>query len=842
MQHKIFLIISFFIFLTSCSKTQGPYGIDDKRGTFNQPIIRITRAPDGPSADRKLMEEQGYHVAKDRMLQIDLMRRLSRGSLSEIFGQDAVSMDEMNWGVTNLPQSAIRSTARVEKDYKDIFDLLQAYADGVNRYIREIPSSNTSLSDQYHFLTKNADYVPDPWQPVDSIAIAESVAYYLSSSLQQKLIFGAMLNEFISLGRTSDFAKFLDLRPFENVSTIKSAMKEGMAPLAFFNRLTGNQAAMAYSNFKCLGMEYPMRPCGIFGEPGSNNWVLSGDYTGTGESIVANDPHLSIQMPMAFYESALDSTPAGGTFKVAGFQVAGLPGVLIGHNDRVAWAMTNNAADVEDVYIEQMDRTGKSVKFQGKTVPITVQNHTLLVRDTLGGISQKQLTLRYVPHHGPIISDHIASISANMVPNTAISYRWTGHSGTTEFVAMMNVDRAHNFNEFKDALQSFEVGAQNIVYADVDGNIGYYSHANYPVRNWENYSTEEGALPYVPLDGTGTFEWKGFRKEVPELYNPPAKRIVTANQDPYGYNEAPNLSNFHDYFGFAYANGVRAARIMTLLEEARKKGPITWQEVQKIQFDHLDGAALKYVAMLRQQNDVAKELSPAGRELFESLLAWDGQMTRNQRQPVMYYAWLREMLTLHYSTAKQFPESLQLKEGETADQSKKRIAENDEMLRMAGFTPYGIMTVYHQWSEALATNDKAIHELLVDSLNNAATSLKNSGLYGKRWGVTHPIQFFNQLAGILPDLFISNVERDGSYDTVDMSGFPIGSTYDKLPERLPNTIGPNFRLIMTLKNGEPIKGYAVVPGGNWDPMKQKDNINQELNMYRNGKMRELVSF
>jgi acyl-homoserine lactone acylase PvdQ len=845
---QFFFLLFFSLFIISCSKTEEPYVVDLSRGTANQAIIKITKALPG-KADRRLFEEQGYHEAKDRLLQMDLMRRLARGTLSEVLGKSALDMDKMNWGVTALPQSAIKAAARIAREEPEINDLLQGFADGVNRFIGELPGANPGLVGDYQFITKSRGYYPTRWEPADSIAIMNSVTFYLSSGLQEKLIYGAMLNKLMGLGRQKDFANFLDLRPLENVSIIKSAMQTS-APLALFNKLTGAGGPVAaYNRFECNNSGFPLKPCATLGQPGSNNWVLNGVFTGTGQSIVANDPHLILRMPMAFYESALDSTPAGGSYKVAGFQIVGIPGILIGHNVYIAWAMTNDPADVEDVYIEQLDRKGQSVLFNGKYVKIITEVKTLQVRDESGNLYPTTITLRTVPHHGPVISDHITSLAENMFPGKILSYRWVGHEGTTETVAMLKVDRAKNFAEFKKALVHVEAGAQNIVYADVDGNIGYYSHGKFPIRPWEKYSVEKGILPYSPMDGSGDYEWKGFRTAVPELYNPPANRIVTANQDPFGYNESENLSNFNDYFGFTFSNGIRAKRIMTLLDNAKQKGPIGVEEVRQIQYDHVDGSAVKFLSLLSDAQ-LKEGLTDSGKQLMGKLTAWDGSMTREADQPIMYYAWLRAMLLRHFSIKTKFPEYLVKNGEETAEEFATRSAsaeyhrelkDGEDMLKRAGLTPYGITTLYHQLGEKLRHRDPAGTDLLLSSLNSAAKDLFDAGLFGQRWGSVHPLRYENSFKNILPDSFLANLERDGSYDTVDMSGFPIDLVYDSLPQNLPNNIGPNFRLIMTLKKSEGIQGYTAVPGGNYDPKNERAQILTELNRYRDGGLRPLVS-
>jgi penicillin amidase len=262
---------------------------------------------------------------------------------------------------------------------------------------------------------------------------------------------------------------------------------------------------------------------------GSNSWVISGDLTDTGMPLLANDPHLGVQMPSIWYEVGLHCVEFGPECQVdvTGFSFAGTPGVVIGHNDRIAWGLTNVGPDVMDLYIEKINpENPDQYEYQGKWVDMDVITEDIQVAG--GDIVEQTVRLT---RHGPIITDvyglgEFADESGIDIPdNFALAVRWTALEPSCVFCAIWKFNKAQNWDEFRTAASGFAVPSQNLVYADIEGNIGYQTPGNIPIRS-------EGHDGMLPVPGwTGEYEWQGYIPfdELPFVYNPPEGFIVTAN-------------------------------------------------------------------------------------------------------------------------------------------------------------------------------------------------------------------------------------------------------------------------------------------------------------------------
>jgi penicillin amidase len=237
--------------------------------------------------------------------------------------------------------------------------------------------------------------------------------------------------------------------------------------------------------------------------------VVSREFAGGDTAFVSNDPHYRLSAPMLFQEAALDSTPAGGSLKVRGYSLVGVPGVLIGHNQKIAWGMTNLSADVDDIYVEVLDGKSQKTAWEGLDsslndvyTALDEEDLTIQVRNGRGSLDPVPFKLRSIRKHGPVFSDHIPEVhkalehigkSQNL--SLVATYRWVGHEKSSEFAAILGVNRASNFSEFKAALSDFRAGAQNLVFADVAGDIGYYGNGNFPNRPYASVAQ----APFVPV-------------------------------------------------------------------------------------------------------------------------------------------------------------------------------------------------------------------------------------------------------------------------------------------------------------------------------------------------------
>jgi penicillin amidase len=528
--------------------------------------------------EHDLFMAQGYVHAQDRFWQMDFWRHIGAGRLSEMFGESQVETDAfirtMGW-----PRLAEQEWEAADTEVKGI---LQAYADGVNAYLSEHKGSRLSLEYAILKLT-NGSYEPEPWLPVHSLTWAKAMSWDLSGNMDDEIRRAVLLPQ-LGEERLADlYPAYPDENPVivpdfqlagspfpgsppADYPAVRAPLNRVLARVEALNRLTGGGQR------------------GL----GSNNWVVAGSRSASGKPILANDPHLAIRIPSIWYENGLHCQPAGDScrFNVVGFSFVGLPAVVIGHNDRIAWGVTNAGPDVQDLYLERLNPDNPDqYEVNGNWESMAVREETIVVA---GG---PPVTIRVrQTRHGPVLSDADEEMGA-LADGTAGaeggplagSLRWTALQPSTNLRAALHIDLAQNFDEFRDALQDWDVPSQNFVYADVDGNIGYQMPGRVPLR-----SSGDGSFPVEGWTGRG--EWTGTIPfgDLPYAYNPPSGFIATANNravdEPYPYllTTMPDL-------------GFRAARIVELLQ-----GQETWtpEAMRQIHADTYNAAAPDLVPVL----------------------------------------------------------------------------------------------------------------------------------------------------------------------------------------------------------------------------------------------------
>jgi len=339
----------------------------------------------------------------------------------------------------------------------------------------------------------------------------------------------------------------------------------------------------------------------------------------------------------------------------------------------------------------------------------------------------------------------------------------------------------------------------------------------------------------VTQGDAGRSEWEGWRSNIPELYNPTAGMIVTANNDPYGYNQGENLSDYHDYFGYRFDVGGRARRIADELS----RGKMSMQGVAKLQFDHMDLIALRFISLIPRKVDF--ELSTRASLLLKKLRDWDGNTSRDREEPVLFHAWLLSLFTVDFERVLVKPELIrELMEGPLFDSFVQ--------------SSMGLSTLYHRMSTVAVTSEGVA--LFKSSLEKTVAQLESSNLGGKRWGELHTVNFFNPLSDVLPNfpVYLPDSGRDGSWETVDVGGFgALPETGGVLPNLLPANFGPNFRMILEIRE-DGIQGWNVLPGGGKEFIPRPDDADsyvalqleedlwREVRLWQAGGHRPLVEF
>ncbi len=581
-----------------------------------------------------LFMAQGYVHAQDRFWQMDFWRHIGSGRLAEMFGKSQVETDKflrtLGWDVAAKKEWENASpTVRLA---------LQAYADGVNAYLADHKGSALSL--EYAVLKLlNPGYSPDPWSPIHTLTWAHVMAWNLGGNLDTEIERAILLRE-LGPERMADlFPPYPDdhpvIVPDFQPSASSDLLEQTLAyPPALEDALRALAAQLQAIN-ALTGKAGP----GL----GSNNWVIAGSRTATGMPILANDPHLAIQMPSIWYEVGLhcvEKTP-DCPVEVTGFTFAGVPGVIIGHNDRIAWGFTNVGPDVQDLYIEKINPDNPlQYEVNGQWVDMEVREETIRV----AGGESIPLQVR-ITRQGPIISDTYKALKdfdrragVEVPEHYAIALRWTGVDPIRTLESIMGLNLAQDWKSFRQAASLFDAPAQNMVYADVDGNIGYQMPGLVPIRK-----KGDGTLP-VP-GWTDEYEWVGFIpfEELPYTFNPERGYVVTANN-------AVVDEKYPYLISKEWAYGYRAQRIVEMIEQAPE--PITLEYVKKMHGDNKVLIAEDLVSVL-QALPLEDERLARARDL---LLGWDYQMNMNSAPAALFAAFWKHLLadTFHDDLPKDF--------------------------------------------------------------------------------------------------------------------------------------------------------------------------------------------
>jgi penicillin G amidase len=580
------------------------------------------------SAD--LFFAQGYVHAQDRFFEMDLRRHITAGRLSELVGPSAEALDTdkvvRTLGWRRVAEQELPLLSASTRQY------LQAYADGVNAYVSG--RSASQLGVEYAVLDLQLpSYRVEPWTPVDSLAWLKAMAWDLKSNYDDEVT-RARLSASLPVKRIEQlyppypFSEHAPIIPSSTGSSSASAVPVGSLDAL---RTSGGEHAVQLAQQALDAVPALLgRGDGI----GSNSWVVSGEHTVSGKPLLANDPHLAPAIPSLWYQMGLHcrTVSAQCPFDVAGFTFSGTPGVIIGHNNRIAWGFTNLGPDVTDLYLERV--LGGRAEYDGRYEPLAVRRETIKVR----GGDDVSITVRST-RHGPLMSDVLASVRDAGRDTTRgggtdsatydVALSWTALTPGTTADAIFELDAARDWDQFRAAASSFEVPAQNLVYADVDGNIGYQAPGRIPVRKgydgrWPvpGWKSQYAWTSYVPFS------------QLPHELNPPEGFIVTANQAVTSATE-PFLTE-------DWAYGYRSQRIRDLL---RGKNKLTASDMSRIQLDTRNGMAATLVPLMLKVDLSQDQFT---REAQDLLRGWDFTQPPDSAAAAYYNAVWSNLLRLGF--------------------------------------------------------------------------------------------------------------------------------------------------------------------------------------------------
>ncbi len=511
----------------------------------------------------------GYFHAANRFFFMDFVRHLVRGQLGAIVnvGELVLNLDYQNRQFFATPEGKPLEDAFIEQADPGTKSAMEAYARGVNAWIEDMRAkrNGAALTDEYNFVALVKDKIR-PWEPQDSAAVGLYMLRDLSESGSGEMYLADVLSK-LDAGLASDL---LAMRPLYDAFTLTASGAPGVGPSSSsFAPPTPSQgpalpfSPQARQRVQSYGPLLSRALAGYDAEAGghqrakgSNNWVLSPGRTAAKKGLLSNDPHLQLSNPSVWFPIELDGKSKGtGSYHVAGGSFPGLPLVLTGHNEDLAWGVTVVYYDLTDVYVEELSDDGKKVKFKGAEVPIIEKEFTFEDASTGKPITR---TLRWVPHHGPIVSE-------DPEKKQAMTVRWVAHQGSSDLQGFFALGRAKSTSEAREALKSITSANQNFIVVDRKGDIGWFPYGKIPRRPWAS----KDLPPWLPLPGDGSAEWDGFVAvdKLPQMFNPPAGFIATANQEMSGASADGNPTNDGQEAiqSWDKADGTRMKRIVDLI-------------------------------------------------------------------------------------------------------------------------------------------------------------------------------------------------------------------------------------------------------------------------------------
>ncbi|OQY00650.1 MAG: hypothetical protein B6I20_08495 [Bacteroidetes bacterium 4572_117] len=521
--------------------------------------------------DEDLYRATGYVLAQDRLWQMDLLRRVTKGQLSEIFGEDMVKADQLLRSL-RIPE---KSELVINKTNKKIIAALKAFADGVNQYIE---NNIDNLPPEFTIL----GYKPYKWEIEHSINLIGYMAWDLSSPA-----WGAEIT-LHKLSQKVDSVKFIQMLPD------LALQKTFVYPDAYADSSELSVRAellVQSSKIEELGLD-------IFG--GSNNWAISGKKSTTGKPLLSNDMHLGFGIPGIWYQ--IHQHVKGG-LNVTGVLLPGQPFIIDGHNEKIAWGMTNVSVDNIDFYIETINPENKNqYLLDGVWKDIEIKTEQIKIK---GGTTVEK-DIRFT-HRGPIISKF------KKLTDKVVSMRWSGNDFSNELRSVYLLDRAMNWTEFKDALSTFISLGQNVNYADVDGNIGLYAAVGIPVRNGD---------PKMLFPGETTkYDWKGYVHfdSLPHEFNPERGYVSSANNKTVG-------DDYPHYISYWFAQPDRIDRIREMIEAKEK---LSVDDFKLMLADRKSKMPEKILPKIIIELEKEQNFSPIQTKAFEMLKNWDYSMAEN---------------------------------------------------------------------------------------------------------------------------------------------------------------------------------------------------------------------
>ncbi len=688
---------------------------------------------------------QGYVTAQDRLFQMDMTRRLAGGRLAEVVGEAALDSDRFfrTYGMHRYIE------ATIEKFDDETSRAVDAFSKGVTAYIDEVfPEGNQPL--EFRIL----GYEPDPWTPEDSAIVVKYMGYTLTGNHRNEI------ENYQFVQALGDDAQFLfpEYHVDDHFPTIYEQVD--IEDMPFESGALNSLKAFAPSEFN-----------------GSNNWAISGEHTESGFPLVADDPHLGLEIPSVWYQTHLNLE---GDFHSVGVTVPGVPGVVLGHNDELAWGVTSMSVDQEDLYLEEAHPDqAHHYLYDGEWEEAEVIEEVIAIDGGESHVEQVEIT-----RNGPIMSHlfHDKEEGEEPVINSealyhAMSLRWTGREAGEELNGVLKLNRATNVDEFMNGLDEFVTPALSWVFADRKGNIGYRGQARLP-----NRQNSDGLLPIPGWDPN--YQWDGFIPidELPQIVNPESGYIMTANNKPVDDEYPYEIGrSFYPY---------RAERLDEMIQEQIVSGePFTLEHAKEMQHDFLNTQARSLLPLLVDEIGDS-ELTELELAALELLMEWDYVESADSGAALVWHQWYNQFGERMFENIVDFPYSSALVIHDTIHK-----AAHDEEGRMFAFLDdewHRDFTVFVEetFSDAVAT----------------VKEIQGSRVEQWAWGDWHKMTITHPLSGVWPLNHLFNL---GAWEVGGSGATPGAHSYDEETGRVRH--GAGWRFVADLSFEEPAQDI-VMPG------------------------------
>jgi len=686
-----------------------------------------------------LYRATGYIMAQDRLWQMDLIRRVTQGRLSEIFGRDMLKADRLFRSL----RITEKSDSLLKNEPEGLKTALTAFADGVNQYIEEL---GNDLPLEFKIL----GYKPDKWEAVNSLNLVGYMSWDLSMSWSTEMVYDKIRQK-VSADQFAELFPDLDLE------------KTSVFPHFKFGKASDEiEEAIVNPTRKLQEM-------GLFVFEGSNNWAVAGKKSVTGKPLIANDMHLGLNAPGIWYQIH-QCIP--GKLNVTGLALPGQPMVVAGHNDSIAWGMTNVMLDDIDFYKETINpEKPNQYKFNGKWRDMMVKKET--IKTNKGETINAELKFT---HRGPIISEFKGT-------KDVVSMHWVGNDASNEVQGVYILNHAKNYSDFKKATEQFKAISQNFVYGDVQGNIAMQCAANIPIRVGDRKAIAPG--------DTDLYDWKGFVPfdSLPYSFNPTEGFVSSANNKTVGADYPHYISA---WFDLPY-------RIDRIREMLRAKDKLSIADFKKM---HVDQKSKQVELMMPKIKDALSKakLSPMAQKAYDLIKNWDGNEKADAPQAAIYEMWYVDLVE-------------QIFKDELGDKLYKEYIKQD---LMAGYVLYNMFSSGKEvsWVDNVKTKNKkeTLSDDIIIAFEKSCSDLeKKMGTVPEnwKWGKIHTLTLKHPLGKVALLDKVFNLNRGpfpvgGSFHTVSPFSYPFGDLFHA-------NHGASHRHIFSAGNWD--ESQTVIPTG-----------------------------